>query len=977
MQWPNGQDPRVDSDIDTDAAILTSLGLPSPEATDRERTASVAMPERLGRYLVLHRVGSGGMGVVYAAYDPELDRKVAIKLLRSGADAAVVRERLLREAQVMARLSHPNVVVVYDVGTFGQHVFLAMEFVQGETLREWLEQVLEAGGASSASSSWRSVLAMLVQAGRGIAAAHDGGIIHRDFKPDNVLVDTKGRARVTDFGLARATVDANEHATTDRVRAADVFLGVDTREAGMIGTPSYMSPEQFAGERGDARSDQFSFCVALWEGLFGQRPFVADNLLALAAAVTSGALPEAPRRSGVPRWLVATLYRGLANRPEDRFPTMDALLAALERGQTRARLRRALAAVAGVAMCVVAVLGIQQMQRARAADGCDEAGARIGELWHPERRNAVREAVLTTGTSYATTTAQKVMPWIDAQAVQWKSARTEICLDAEVRGQLDPAQTERALECLDERWTQLESLLGELEQADSAISQRAVAAAAGLAPIAACRDAEQLARVPSPPPEQRDEIRDVRSRLWRADAAYLAGKYDVAIGALEPLLQEAIEIGWPRLVAEVRASLGKAYTKRGDHGLARAALVDAYLAAADVGASRLAGAAAAQLVQVIGIRLARHDDAFLWGRLAEVELHRIGADDELPWATLYGHLGTVHNAAGHRDEALSFAEKALEIRERVLGPEHPEVAANLHNIASVYRERGEYGIARELAERALAIQRNALGEDHPDIARALANLASVYGEMGDHAAALVIYENAAKIQEQALGPEHFEFAKMLANIGTLHYHMHAFDEALRVHQRALAITEKQLGPDHPDVATIMSNVGITKNAMGEQVEAIALHRRVLEIREAKLGADHVLVGAGLINLAGAQRESKAYDDALATYQRALELTEKKVGPTHLQVASCLDGIARTLVGAGRLSEAIAPAERSLAIREAAHVKPLAKAEVQLTLARALVGSGGDAVRARTLATDARDAFAGGGKNFAKESAEVNEWLAAH
>ncbi len=974
MQWPNGQEPRVDSDIDTDAVILTSLELPSPGATDRDPSPAFTMPERLGRYLVLHRVGSGGMGVVYAAYDPELDRKVAIKLLRSGADASVVRERLVREAQVMARLSHPNVVVVYDVGTFGQHVFLAMEFVQGVTLREWLEQVLSAGGVGG---TWRTVLAMFVQAGRGIAAAHEAGIIHRDFKPDNVLVDTKGRARVTDFGLARATVDPNEHTTTDRVRAADVFLGVDTREAAMIGTPSYMSPEQFAGERGDARSDQFSFCVALWEGLFGQRPFVADNLLALAAAVTSGALPEAPRRSGVPRWLVATLHRGLANRSEDRFPTMDALLTALERGQSRARLRRGLVAVTAGAMGVAAVLGIQQLQRARAADACDEAGERIAELWHAERRNAVREALLATGTSYGATTAQKVMPWIDAQAMQWKSARTEICLDGELRRRLDPPQTERALECLDERWTQLESLLGELEHADAAIGQRAVAAAAGLAPVAACRDTEQLARVPSPPPAQRDAIRELRGRLWRADAAYLAGKYDDAIAALEPLLQESIELGWPRLVAEVRASLGKAYTKRGDHELARAALVDAYIAAADVGASRLAGAAAAQLVQVIGIRLARHDEAFLWGRLAEVELHRIGANDELPWATLYGHLGTVHNAAGHRDEALSFGQKALEIRERVLGPEHPEVAANLHNIASIHRERDEYALAKELCERALSIQKRALGEEHPDIARALANLANVYGEMGDHAAALVIYENAARIQEQAMGPGHFELAKMLGNIGTLHYHMHAFDDALRVHQRALAISEKQLGEDHPDVATILSNIGITKNAMGQHEEAIALHRRVLEIREAKLGPDHVLVGAGLINLAGAQRESKAYDDALETYRRALELTEKKVGPTHLQVASCSDGIARTLVMAGRPSEAIAPAERSLAIREAAHVKPLVKAEVQLTLARALVDTGGDRARARALAEAARDAFAAGGENFAKELAEANAWLAAN
>lgn len=258
----------------------------------------------LGRYSVLDCLGRGGMGEVYKAYDPELDRAVALKLMRAddSASGAGGRGRMLREAKAMARLSHPNVVAVHDAGVVGHEVFIAMDLVDGTTLDEWLR---------ARPRGWREVVAAFIAAGSGLGAAHAKGIVHRDFKPQNVLVDREGRVFVTDFGLAVAQTS-----------------GAGATPEEIAGTPAYMSPEQFAGRSLDARTDQFSFCVALYEGLYAERPFRGRGK-ALAEAIKSGVVGAAPRDAKVPAWLRKILLKGLSVDPAQRFASMDALLAAL------------------------------------------------------------------------------------------------------------------------------------------------------------------------------------------------------------------------------------------------------------------------------------------------------------------------------------------------------------------------------------------------------------------------------------------------------------------------------------------------------------------------------------------------------------------------------------------------------------------------------------------------------------------------
>ncbi|WP_224240486.1 protein kinase domain-containing protein [Hyalangium gracile] len=269
----------------------------------------------LGRYVISRVLGVGGMGVVYAAEDPRLGRKVALKLLRSTlADAGERQARLLREAQAMASLSHPNVLPVFDLGTEGGQVFLAMELVEGPTLAGWLRD---------RQRPWRQVLGLFLEAGRGLAAAHRAGLVHRDFKPANVLVGADGRPRVTDFGLVR--MEAAEEPAGMLALAAGAEPSL-TRAGAVPGTPAYMSPEQLAGRPVDARGDQFSFCVALYEALYGLRPFAAD-----APAEHRWTLRRPERGPRLPRAVKAALARGLALEPGERFASMDALLEALSR----------------------------------------------------------------------------------------------------------------------------------------------------------------------------------------------------------------------------------------------------------------------------------------------------------------------------------------------------------------------------------------------------------------------------------------------------------------------------------------------------------------------------------------------------------------------------------------------------------------------------------------------------------------------
>ncbi len=308
-------------------------------------------PVKIGRFIIIERIGKGGLGVVYSAYDPELDRRVAVKLIapsfRDARESAEMHARLHREARAMAKLSHPNVVTIFDVGDHEGGLFVAMELVEGATLRSWWSQ---------AGDDWRRKRDLLIGAARGLAAAHEKGIVHRDFKPSNVLV-AGDVARVLDFGLARVSevqAPVSDPTPNPTPHPSGEGLSVITDAGTVLGTPAFMAPEQATGGAVDPRSDQFSFCLTAWEALFGVRPFGGDDIDERLAAIGRGPPPVPTRRDGVPVWLADALRQGMALDPAKRHPSMDALVYAMTRDLRSRRRQRVAIVVAAVVSAAAA-----------------------------------------------------------------------------------------------------------------------------------------------------------------------------------------------------------------------------------------------------------------------------------------------------------------------------------------------------------------------------------------------------------------------------------------------------------------------------------------------------------------------------------------------------------------------------------------------------------------------------------------------
>jgi serine/threonine protein kinase len=343
----------MDAGTDSNAATVPHERM-SPSQVAPRPTRTLTIGDRVGRYLVLSALGAGGMGVVFAAYDPQLDRKVALKLLRAGVtyNTKDARTRLRREAQAIAQLSHPNVVGVYDVGTTEDgDLYIAMEFVEGDTLTSWLKKY---------PRTWREIVDVFLQAARGLLAAHSVGLLHRDFKPDNVLVGGDGRVRVTDFGLARSVITPEDAARPSGAPTSGASaLNVELTATGMVlGTPRYMAPEQLTGPDIDARADQFSFCVALYEALYGRHPLPGATSVAMLEKHEKAAPP--PEGAKVPSAVGRAVMTGLERDRAKRFPTMGALIAGLVPAPRRSPARYAAVALAGILVtggAVAAALG--------------------------------------------------------------------------------------------------------------------------------------------------------------------------------------------------------------------------------------------------------------------------------------------------------------------------------------------------------------------------------------------------------------------------------------------------------------------------------------------------------------------------------------------------------------------------------------------------------------------------------------------
>lgn len=786
------------------------------------RDTAIASSERpdLGRYLAIEVLGQGAHGSVVRAYDAKLHREVAVKRLSPGALGENARQRLVREAQAMAQLSHPNVVSVHDVEGDGDEVVLVMELVAGMTLRDWLR---------ARERDRHEIVDKLVLAGRGLAAAHRAGLVHRDFKPSNVLVSSEGEVKVTDFGLAKAAMLIDESSSS---RASDVerssaldasSLAADlTGDAVVVGTPRYMAPEQHRGAPIGPAADQFAWAVALWESLVGAPPFAGHAGRELLLEKQAGP-PPWPRHVPMPRALVDIVRRALAPKPEDRWSSMDLLLRAIERAERGRRIRWSLGAAALVAGGVVAAATARQDDAP-----CSEGDAALADVWSASQREAVPDAIEATGLAIASDTAVRVQRRLDRYRLDWLTGYYDACAATSIRGEQSHEVMQLRLRCLQDARYALEAAIELLRAPDDETVRRALSMLDELPAIERCADPKALRSAPTSLTPQNAELLDgIGHEIAHARLARGAGKYDRGLEHVASARALMSSLNEPELAAEIGLLRGELLERTGEYEDAKREIDDALKTALEHEALGLAARAAAADSLVTGERLSRPAEGI---QLAELALALARGQDRtgLLEAQARSYLAIVHSADGRPERAIEELSIALELRENAVGSDDPLVATALHNLGAARLVTGAADAAAADLRRAIAIRESALGTRHPEVGGSRTNLGEALRRLGrleaaerEHRLALEIMRDAYREAHPLVGSSLNNLANVLADRGQL-------AEAEAAYREAQEIWTDALGPAHPRVVKAMINLASIQQERGNPAAARATLEAVLE-----------------------------------------------------------------------------------------------------------------------------------------------------
>jgi len=850
----------------------------------------------VGRFLVVERLGVGGMGVVYRAYDPQLHRQVAVKLLRPALqDGTESRSRLLREAQAMAQVSHPNVVMIHDVGTLEDRVYIAMELVEGRTLSRWLARK---------PRSWTEVVETFVQAGRGLAAAHAKDLIHRDFKPENVMMDETGRVRVMDFGLARSSGVRNgsrepgqgeQHKPTlDSGSSLDEPL---TREGALMGTPAYMAPEQFNGLPTDARTDQFSFCVAVWEGLYGLRPFSGSGITELMAKVSEGVIADPPA-GDVPRALEVLLRRGLRPEPEDRWPNLVELVDALERlvaPRQRSPWVPILATAAMVGAAGLAVVATSE------DDKCAGADAAMQSVWHPARADQISGAFGALGKA-SVGVWSKQQPRIDRYTEAWRTMHRQACEATAVTAEQSGEVLDLRMGCLRRAKVSLDATLTVLAQPDDALAARLPGMLSGLPRIERCGDVESLQDSGErPAPAIAAAVAAALRQVEASNALARAGRFEASLETGKRALAESEAAGYGPAIADATLAVATAHAELTHHELAAPMLLDAQRMAVKHGLWSNAVSATARYVHLVGHAQSRPDEALVVAEFGRAFAAR--ANDPSAELMLRGAITAALTTAERFDEAVVSIEASLEMY-----AEDPELdrigrARELDNLANILGDRGDFERALAARKDALETQREATGPDHPTVARQLSNLGATYSMMGRNEEAAASYREALALQERALPDGHIDTVVTRANLGAILASAGNMIEAEVMYRKVLSGLEAKLGQAHPNV--IMTRYGLAGvlRDLRKLDEAEVLARQALDDARQALGHRHLRVAGAAAALGGVLLDKGELAEAEALFRTAVDIHTETRGGAHPYTLSARLGLSDTLIKAERISEA--------------------------------------------------------------------------
>lgn len=847
-------DPHAPSaERDLLAAVIYYEGARSLFGADAE-------PPRLGKYTLERVLGSGAFGAVFLGHNPDTGGEVAIKVLRPGRSHND-RElrRLEREAQTLARLAHPNIVPVYDAGVEQGARYVVMRRSDGATLRD-----------AQKGRPWPAILDLYVQAARGLAAVHAAGLLHRDFKADNVLVSADGQVMLADFGLV-CLVDEHPAAPTSSRPSTTALAARLTRTGEVFGTPAYMSPEALENAPLDSRSDLFSLAASLYEALYGALPFEGDTLLAVYLAASQGQIRPRPARCTVPLWLDKVVRGALAAAPSRRPNSVDAFIAQLDH-RARTRRRRVGLGLAATGLTGL-LLGAVTMQP---EDPCADSDARIAPAWsdrRPELAAAAAALSPQAGESW-----RRLSDLLEPYADAWSATFTSTCRATFHRAEQSQELYDARVACLDRRRRELHVLIDHLQPVSEEGLQRALEAAARLDPPAPCASAT---RSPSPTEAQRLALAPVYQDLARARILELyASDYRGAADAAQAALIAARKIGFAPAIAESLLTRARTYWLLHDGQAARLALSEALDLAEATALDTLSADATALLTKIAALELQDTTRGEEWARQSQRKLARIDAD---PWRRAE-HLNNRGLLAFHLgldlEAALEYHQQALALRRQIPGEARLLIAESHQNLGNVYAARGELGPAQTHYAASQQLTAALLGDDHPRLADDLYNRAAALREAGRTSEAQALAERALS---------HYLRIGVDGDIADAHILLSALFETTR---------QLPVGLAHAQLAA--------QRLARDPTAAPDRHARALE------------------RVGSLQRESQSHDAALHTYDRGLALLDGDDGRYDPERLALLLSRALTLIELQRFNEAHSELDRALrlALPQASHLAPL-------------------------------------------------------
>lgn len=888
---------------------------------------------RVGNVRIERWLATGGMGDVWLGRDERLGRMVAVKTLRADRRlATTVKLRFLREARILSRLDHPSICRLYDLVESESTDFLLMEYVRGRPL-----------SSVAGTLPLPEALDVAVAITDALAAAHREGVIHRDLKPDNVMITADGSVKVLDFGIARSipaeggSADAVDPDAEDETVAPPGTIGTepaehDLTEAGAVmGTIRFMSPEQADGRELTPASDLYSLGVLLHELFTGDSPYPPGSPVETLTLVRRA---ETTSPVGLPPSLTA-LVADLTNLDPGDRPTAQECAGRLRwiaAAPQRVRARRrnlALAGLAGVAVAVAAVAGlVAERHRGR----CLEAAAPLARVWNLEVATAIESAFSASG---ASATGVAVRRGLDDWAGDWTAMREDACAATRIRGDQSEDLMDLRTACLDDRLSEVQSLIDVVLEDPEAARKRAVQAVAGLTPLSVCADTRALlSRVPAPADALTEQaVAATRESLSRVKALFDTGRWPDAAAAAPELVSQATATGYEPIEAEATYLAGLVAERTGRLEDARRLLRDAVWAAEGGRMDRVVAQAWIRQVWLYGVVLNDLDAVPELTGHARASLRRLGGDAELEGA-LENHLAVVAAKNGDLDTALAGFQRALELRTLALGGDHPAVASTMHNLGFVLEDLGRPQEALELARQAFEIRLQALGSDHPVVIGSLLSLADTYAHRGDDDARHALLEQAVEIAASG------------------------FDRP------------------HPAVATLLTNLAVAERDRGHLKRASDYHTRAREVYAASVGEEDSRTAQAYYDEGlGALR---AGDDqhGLEACTRAEELQLDLLGPEH---PSTLWSRVCRITALARLEHY----DRVLAMAEEAHPRGVAlgdshpdlTANLSLVLARALEATSGDSERVRLLAENVGQSIEDGRVTDEVTIDHFREWIA--